>query len=668
MPMRRLLLVCVATVTSFLSGCGDDAGQATTGSGGGSGGASGQSTSTGAGGEGAIPEGCNPLSPADCLVPYPSDFFLDVDGAMPSGRRVVIPPVAQVPFDEQPVDLLTLHPADGFSPLAPILALFPEGVDPSALPAWNDDDGVSLGDDSPTVIVDTETGERVPHFAELDPRAIEDARRALVLRPLVRLERQRRYVVGIKGLVTPSGSPVAAPSGFAALRDAATVATPSALAELGARYDTDVFPVLEDIAPRASWQLGWDFTTASDANIEADMLGMRAELLDALEEPPAFTIDEVIPAPADHVALRIDGTMTVPLFLDAPEPGNLLHRDDGGRVTANGTTEVGFSVWIPPSVAEREPGAAPARLFQYGHGFFGTRNEVTGSQMRLADEEGFVVVATEWWGMSQEDQTEVIVSLNERPAFTMRFTDRLHQAMANQIALGRLARGPLAEAAELMIAGEPAYDPSALYFVGNSLGHILGGTYVGVSPDVERAVLGVGGANLSLIMFRARPFLPFLAVLSLHAEDPLDQQKFAVFAQSSFDRVDPATYARYVVGERLPDAPEERRVLLQTGVDDSAVTSLSAMFHARALGIPLLEPTPLEVPAIGREGYPADDGFVLFDFGLDLDLAARASPPKEDNEVHDAVRHLPAAKSQLSAFLRPDGELTETCDGVCDPE
>ena len=51
------------------------------------------------------------------------------------------------------------------------------------------------------VILKADTGERVMHFAELDPRAFEEDRRALVIRPLTRLVNGARYIVAIRGLV-----------------------------------------------------------------------------------------------------------------------------------------------------------------------------------------------------------------------------------------------------------------------------------------------------------------------------------------------------------------------------------------------------------------------------------------------------------------------------------
>src|SRR5690606_36044113 len=121
-------------------------------------------------------------------------------------------------------------------------------------------------------------------------------------------------------------------------------------------------------------------------------------------------------------------------------------------------------------------------------------------------EHGFVVVAVDWWGMSSADRGEVVAAINGDPENTLRFTDRVHQGMANQIALEALATGPLADAPELQVGGARAYDPAAVHFHGNSMGLILGGTFVALSPKVERAALGVGGSNFSLMLFRARPF------------------------------------------------------------------------------------------------------------------------------------------------------------------
>lgn len=659
-PMRALVLGSWLGVVGVILGCGDDG---VTPGGTGGGGAGGAPTLV-------IRDGCNPIAPeGECLVPYPSDVFLVADPGTVTDRRVEVPEAARILYDEKPIDLGRLHPADGFSWQAPILVLFPGGVDATALPSLHDDPSVSTSPSSPTVLVDAETGEQVPHFAELDPRAEDDTRRALVIRPLVRLAPSRRYVVGIHNLPGKDGALAPSPAGFADLRDRGGTGHP-ALAALAPRYETGVFRVLEAIAPRGEWQLAWDFTTASREHAQADLLRVRELTLAALEDDggaPPFTVDEVLPGDG-NLGARVNGTMTVPLFLEDAAPGHLLHRGDDGAVAVHGTVEVPWSAWIPRSVLERAPGTPPARLLQYGHGFFGNRNEAAGYPVDLADEHGFVVVAVDWWGMSSDDRGEVVAAINGDPENTFRFTDRVHQGMANQLALAALAAGPLADHDAVRVGGDRAWDPGAVYFHGQSMGHILGGTYVALAPRVERAALGVGGANFSLMLFRARPFAIFLQLLGSHAADPLDQQKFGVFGQSSFDRIDPGSFMEYVRDEVLPGNPEERHVLVHAGIDDASVTLLATAHHARGMGLPLLDPSPAPLPGLETAGYPADDGFVLFDFGLDLGLIETASLPDGENPVHDAVRNSDAAKEQVSGFLRENGHIEQTCDGACDPD
>lgn len=619
-----------------------------------------------------VPAGCNPIAAqrdggGDCLLPFPSDVYRAKDAG---GRfSVRIPEAAEVHVDDAPIDPFELHRPDGFSWGSPILVRMPSAVDSAALPKWTAPEP-SLDADSPTLLVDAETGERVLHFAELDPRADDPARQALILRPLVRLASGRRYVVGLRDLKTPAGAPVPAPDGFAALRDGQAASTPG-LAELAARYDADVFAVLSTAgAPRASLQLAWDFTTQSEEAATADLLAVRNDVLERLAaEPVVVEVTEVRDDYDEHTARRIEATITVPLYLESAEPGAALRRGAGGEPVAEGTASVPVSIWIPRSVAARAPGDPPARLLQYGHGFFGSREEVDSFASTFADERGFVVVAADWWGMSDADRGPVVSDLVNEPAKTTRFVDRVHQAMANFLALAEAATGPLATLPELAVQGVPAYDPSAIYFYGISQGHVLGSTYVALSPRIERAALSVGGANLSMIMFRSRAFLGFLAFVQTRISDPLEQQKFTALLQPSFDRVDPLTYAPYLLEGGLEGAPASRRIVQQMGVGDAAMPNLASELQARVLGLPLLAPSSLHVPLLELANGPIDgSALVVFDFHTDPPASGEAIPPIDDNEVHEGVRRLEASKEQIDRLLRPGGLVESTCDGPCDPE
>jgi hypothetical protein len=619
----------------------------------------------------AIPEGCNPIAADwDCMLPFPSDVYRTPDATLPSGYRVALTAeAAPATLDGTGIDLSALHPADGFSPGSQILLHVPGGIDDTALSFHTDDIGRSLSPQGPTLLVDAQTGAPVPHFAEVDPRADSDEDRGLVIRPLVRLDDARRYVVAFRGLTNPSGSPVAPPEAFRRVRDGKTKGDP-VLGPLAKRYEADVFPVLAALGvERRDLILAWDFTTRTEENAIGDMLAVREQTLAALKQPPAFVVTQSTDLVSEHIWRKIEATVEVPLFVEEDAPYAALVRDAGGRVVSKGTVQVPFTVIIPPSVGNRPAGAPPARLLQYGHGFFGSRAEAESHAAELADEKGFVVVATNWVGMSDEDRIKVTDALLGDTNNLMRFTDRLHQAMANQIVVGAVAQGALAAAPELATPAGPAYDPKALYFHGNSLGHILGGTYVALSPTVERAALGVGGANFSFIMFRAQPFNLFLVLMGNVLPSKLDQQRVSYMTQLSFDRVDPLTFAPRLLADTFPGGPTARRVLLHIGIGDPSVPPLSAELLARSLGLPTVSPAARPIQGLSQEALPIDGSAIVeFDFGISPEPGHAAIPPVANNEVHEGVRRLPASREQLSRFLMPGGKIEATCDGVCDPE
>ncbi len=623
------------------------------------------------------PAPTNPLAAAgDALLPYPSDVFVVHDERLPGGRRVVLPD-AVLPHTRAgvAVDFLAQHPTDGF-PVAPaILALFPAGLDAQNLAFHTGDVATTLRPDSPTLILAADTGEPVLHFAELDPRASSDARRALVLRPLVRLRNNTRYIVALQGLRGQDGAPAPSPDAFIALRTG-QAGTEPARAALAEHYERHVFSRLAAFGvAREALQLAWDFTTETATCAAGDMLDVRAAALAALgNEPPRVQLVSVHDNVDAFIGRKLELLVRAPLFLDQPGPGGRLARGAAGpRVVQNGHADFEASVLVPHSVLAQPPSAAPARVIQYGHGFFGNRSEAeSDAVMRLAQESGFVVVAADWWGMSSADVDGLVAAIAAEPAAALTFTDRVHQAMVNFLALSEAVAGPLAELPELRApAGELLYDPAQLYFYGISMGHILGGTFVALAPRVERAVLSVGGAPFDLMMFRARPFVYLLSAIIVTLPDALDQQKWAALAQSTLDRIDPLTYAPFLLHPPFADAPARRHVLMHVGIGDASVPNVASQLHARALGgLVHLQPAPRPVPFLAPAGAPwRGSALVEFDFAIPAPLPGEfAEVPSGDNLVHKAVRRTTGARRQIDAFLRPGGLIIHPCDGPCDPD
>lgn len=107
-------------------------------------------------------DGCDPIDPAACLLPFPSDWYTVADGSTATGRRVHMRTTLKNALGV-PVSPGEWNRSDGFSPGSPLLSRVP-GVDltrSGAAPIT--DIGSSLDPGAPIVIVDTATGERWPY-------------------------------------------------------------------------------------------------------------------------------------------------------------------------------------------------------------------------------------------------------------------------------------------------------------------------------------------------------------------------------------------------------------------------------------------------------------------------------------------------------------------------
>lgn len=618
---------------------------------------------------------CNPIAADwDCMYPFPSDFFVAPDDSLPGGRRVdmteaSLPKNHNLP-DRPPINFFDVHPADGFSILPQISARIPGGVDTDALVFHTGDVGVSLTKSSPTVLLDAESGEFQLHFAEMDvrPETVDD--RALVLRPMKALKYARRYVVAFHGLKHPDGSAIEPPAAFRRLRDG----KPSGDLEkrLAAYYDAHVFPALEKAGiSRGSLTLAWDFTTQTQENASGDLLAVRADVIRTFEaEPPKVTISGVTDIEkttstglsSTYIGREIRGEIEVPLYLEEDAPGSLLHRDDNGRVTPRGTTKANFLVRIPHSVLE---GDEPGRLVQYGHGFFGGRDEVQGHYVsRFAGMTNSVIIATDWAGMATIDAVQVIGDLSSDASLGMRFTDRIHQGMANFIALNYAARHVMKDLEEFRKDGRPYYDPEHLYYYGISQGHILGTTYVALAPAIERAAFSVGGASFGFMMSRSRNFLPFLQVIDNASGSKAASHKVVQLLQTSMDRIDPVTYSPHLLENTYEGSPARRHLLMQIGIGDAQVPNMAAHMQARTMNLKHLQPAPRAIYGLEKTEGPVDSAIVEFDFGIEPPDVF-ATQVTDDNPAHEGVRRRLPAIQQIDAFLRPDGEIRNFCDGAC---
>jgi hypothetical protein len=621
--------------------------------------------------------GCDPLDTTRCLLPYPSNAYTQQDPTSDTGLRVAFPAGALgANVDGVTVDLSEWNRNDGFSPNTPLLAFLP-GLDAttSNLPKWTDL-GASLADDATVVLVDVDTGERVPLWAELDAHAASPDDRLLTIRPAISLPEGHTFAVGLRGMLTAERSFIEPSPAFLVFRD--NLATSIEEIEYRRPAMEATFTALETAGVgRDELQLAWGFTVASTRNISERMLHIRDDALAQLgDTAPEYTVTAVTPNSDDDIALQVAGTYSVPNYLTADGgPGTSFNYTDDLTVdpdalpVQNGVVDVPFLCNI--SVATMN-GNEPAHLVEYGHGLLGGNDEINAGNVRaFANEHNVVFCATKWAGMSEDDIGNAAATLAEFGNFDT-MADRLQQGVLNQIVLGRLMTraGGLGEDPNFLRAdGTPLIDTAHLDYDGNSQGGIMGSMLAAVSPDIERAVLGVPGINYSLLLPRSVDFDTYESIFKPAYPNDLDRVLILGVTQMLWDRGEGGGYVQHLTANPYPGT-EAKTVLLDAAFGDHQVTVLSAMIEARTIGATIHQPVAAEgrwqevEPGWGLEPtvYPSTgSAMIVWDSGM-ADIPFENIAPRDGDDSHEDPRRDPDVRAQKASFLFDD-TLVDVCGG-----
>lgn len=606
---------------------------------------------------------CENINPLYCLMPWPSSRYLEVDDTTETGWRVDYEKDAfPLNINDVPFNTIEFERQDGFPASAQILTVFDAPIDASNLPPWWDMD-LSLADDSPTVVLDMDSGERVAHFSEFDVGYDDPSEITMYIRPAKRLAENKRYAIAIRDLEYEDGGAPAASPMFAALRDGVTT-TSNRIEERRPAFE-EIFTALEGAGVvRDELIQAWDFHTASSNTAHGDMLYMRDDALDRVgAEGLACDIDSIVEDYDNNVYRLVRGTVTVPWYMDSAYPPARIERDDEGNPEYTADVEVSFALLIPNSL--NYEGYTPGRLVQFGHSFFASEDEMLYDfAAGLADDLEMVMFATAWAGMSDADLVAtagILANVSEAPLMA----DRLRQGMVSQLVVQRTIAGICAEEEAFQLHGQLAYDPSETFFLGVSQGGILGGTSMALSTDVERGVLNVGGVNLSVLQSRSQNFTQFDAVYATWYPRRMDREFYWSLMGHLMETADPVAYMPHLLEDPFPGTPP-KKIIYQAALNDGNVSNVATNMGALAAGMPQLAPG--ENPVWGLEEASSDpyDGSAIqyWDFGVS------AAPPGNEpanNQVHGMVLANTEAKEQIDAFLAPGGQVINFCDGECDP-
>ena len=621
---------------------------------------------------------CDFLDQADCLFPFPSDYLTKVDPTTDTGRRVHFHAVGMPKnASNVPIDPTDWNLNDGFSQGASIMVHVP-GVDLTQTGAAPITDiERSLDSNAPVVLINADTLQRHLMFVELDANATSPATQALFVRPAVNLDEGGRYIVALRNMKDGGGAIIPAAADFAAYRD--NTPTGVLAKELRRPHMEEIFATLASAGiARNDLYLAWDFTVASQRNITERLLFMRDDAFQRLgTAAPTFTVTTVENELDARVFRRVSGTFEVERYVDALTAPAKFVLDANGLPTHQATPQVApFQCIIPrAALANAMATAVPARASIYGHGLLGAHTEVASGNVRdMANEHNFVFCATKWIGMADEDVGNAVSILQDLGKFAS-FTDRLQQAMIDQLFLARLMIHPngfVSNPAFQDAMGNPVIDTSAVFYDGNSQGGIFGGTVMSIAQDITRGVLGVPGMNYSLLLTRSTDFATYSLVYLPAYTNEFHRPLGLALIQMLWDRSDPNGYIRHVTNDPLPNTPSHQ-VLLHVAFGDHQVANVATEVEARTIGasihVPAIAPARhtdvdpyFDIPAI--PSYPfSGSALIIWDSG--------AAPPPITNtapnvgaDPHSHPRNSVIGRQQKSDFLQIGGAVTDVCVGI----
>eukprot|EP01117_Protostelium_nocturnum_P009053 TRINITY_DN3248_c0_g1_i1.p1 TRINITY_DN3248_c0_g1~~TRINITY_DN3248_c0_g1_i1.p1 ORF type:complete len:926 (+),score=298.67 TRINITY_DN3248_c0_g1_i1:114-2891(+) len=621
-------------------------------------------------------EDCDPIDPTLCAFPFPSSKFLKEDKSTATGYRVNIGErtLPRLKHSHQHMKPTILNNSDGFSTIGPILfwlkGVFTlEGtIDLETIPTYTNKN-------VKTLLIHYESGERAPHWLEMDPFDPENP--TIIMQPSVPLKHGGRYIVAVRGLKKSDGNLAQSSRAFRELMESYQLHQKGQINSLSLsprekHFAKFVFPTIE----KEGWdlkevQLAWDYVTISREASLGGVKWMRDDALSRIERDglnwEISKVTEEKCVEGSKTAGRIVWvTAKVPCYTKECTRGSPLNRVPSESFhplngTFNGYGEMTFIVFIPCSIIKNP---SPSFVLQYGHGLFGDRTEALFQYVTIpANNHRWIVVSTDWYGFGRFDLLQIVRYALSNPEALVASPDYISQSFLNGIAMMRIvANESFINHPSLKGDGGVAVIGEKRGFYGNSFGGIVGGAYFGLSTEFPRAVLGVPGTPFTLLLTRSFLFLPFKALFHLEFHSWREIRLVLNLVQSFFDPVESGGWLHDM---KFPDGTP-KNILVHAAIGDARVAVVAAQVLARSLNASSIYPQVEAVSGIEEKKAPLQlqNGFVEWDYEDTIQPESILEPIPAETDTHECIRREPEAQQQILDFLET-GKINQYCKGKC---
>ena len=546
---------------------------------------------------------CHPLSITTCSLPFPSNFYTQIDSDSSTGRVIdlkggLLPATVEDKFKNLS-STESFRSATGFSAASPIMIELSEDFDENSLP---------IEGGQKVLVFDQDTGLPHPirtkkyHYAE-DSR-FSDTAHIIEIFPRSRFEFGHTYTAVVTNhLLTMTGAPFPA---VAAMQD---------LIEQNASWQNSqsmqyALAQLEQFGINKNEVVTFvEFTIADEQSINEPLYNLIAKVNQ--QEHPVRNI-KTTQLNIWPYAASVTGQVLLSDFRDNTGRINFSSAEHSQPYWAN------FLLMIPMS---SKHGKSPISIYGHGVGVVKETMLLTVSYTNAKNGIATIAIDQPNHGSRAKHDGGSVFKILTPEKFT-RLSGMVAQSTLDMSSLMVALKTSLSEL-DIAPSGKawwhehwytggintPDIDTEQIFYEGTSMGGVLGTTFVASAEDLKGGFLQVSGVGISNILTHSILFKTFRFENLIPSNASAGEAAlFIQLLQQEFDKADAINFAHYIRSPIHGRSP--RNLVVQYGLGDEVVYNPATEALAEIVDLPLIVPSLVDIAHL-RTSSQYEEGYGL---------------------------------------------------------